>query len=570
MKKKFWLTRVMALLLVACWCYPAAAYTLEVRAWVDGVSQLIIQGKNVQWHNLKSNVPGYEEQDPPGLPTYLQSRTMGEVAWSPAWSKGTNGEQWSKKFTKLKPILPVVEQTVSLTWSVDRTRDGFHEVRILQQPTASNKYTLIVEFDDDAPGSAAWYTVRLDFTPNLAWPSYIMPQGNGEYSSANAVAVSGTTLYVAGHFKPSATNEDFRLQTVDVKTGGASGEYTTDTGSQDSFALITPGKNKAFVGGVSNLDAMLYCFSPGGGTLPWGPKTFENLGINGVVNVQKQVIASTYGSGTWLVQAFDESTEEFLWEDRRGPSPWYATKGIAADKKAVYVAGWVDGGPGKGPDWYVRAINPSNNGAVIWETPPMDYQGGEDKPEAIATDGKIVVVVGYGTKTGGGRDWLVGAFDAKTGELLNKDDMVFDTAVEDGTILVRMSKGVSYIAAEVLRDSNKTWVVRAISNKNGSLVWPNEQVLSHSSEDNLYDLATDGKVLVTCGKSTIESGKEWVVWCLDAKKGTEKFFDAWQLTPGNNNVARAATVSKGKIFAVGTGHDESGDSDWTVKAYNTK
>ena len=36
MKKKFWPTLIVAVLLVACWCHPAAAYTLKVKAWIDG------------------------------------------------------------------------------------------------------------------------------------------------------------------------------------------------------------------------------------------------------------------------------------------------------------------------------------------------------------------------------------------------------------------------------------------------------------------------------------------------------------------------------------------------------
>ena len=67
MKKKFWPTLIVAVLLVVCWFHPAAAYTLKVKAWIGGHSQLIIQGNTVQWHNLSHVAPGYESPygDPP-------------------------------------------------------------------------------------------------------------------------------------------------------------------------------------------------------------------------------------------------------------------------------------------------------------------------------------------------------------------------------------------------------------------------------------------------------------------------------------------------------------------------
>jgi hypothetical protein len=51
---------LLSLTTMTCWCQPAAAYSLDVKAWIDGESQLIIKGNTVQWHNLRWNAPGYE------------------------------------------------------------------------------------------------------------------------------------------------------------------------------------------------------------------------------------------------------------------------------------------------------------------------------------------------------------------------------------------------------------------------------------------------------------------------------------------------------------------------------
>jgi len=160
--KKIWLSIALAMTM-ACWCLPAAAYDLEVTAWIDGYSQLTIQGSTLQWHNLSWTVPGWE---PPlsDAPTTLTTADMGAVEWHPAWT-GYTGDQWSDQFTGLNLPLAALDQTVGFTGVVVR-----HDAFISQQPSASNGYALIVDFDDGPPGGAAYYTVRLDYTPGVVVP----------------------------------------------------------------------------------------------------------------------------------------------------------------------------------------------------------------------------------------------------------------------------------------------------------------------------------------------------------------------------------------------------------------
>ena len=147
-------------LTVAWWFQPAAAYELNVKAWIDGESQLIIQGNTVQWHNLAYVAPGYEAQTKL-LPTYLTTAHMGTVAWKPTgWSDGTYGDTTSAPFTKLKLPLAAAEQTVILNKISVRVN-----ATIAQQPAAANGFTLIVDFDDQSESSADWYEVSLEYLP---------------------------------------------------------------------------------------------------------------------------------------------------------------------------------------------------------------------------------------------------------------------------------------------------------------------------------------------------------------------------------------------------------------------
>jgi probable HAF family extracellular repeat protein len=159
MKKKFWPVLIMTLVLLTCWCYPAAAYVLKVKAWIDGHTQLIIQGNIVQWHNLSYVAPGYEAPygDPPA-PTYLATKNMKSVAWNPAWPSGTYGDTTSDKFMGLSAPLAAVDQPVTLT-----TKHARGPVTIIDQPSAGNGYRLVIDFNDESFDSAYWYEVSLEY-----------------------------------------------------------------------------------------------------------------------------------------------------------------------------------------------------------------------------------------------------------------------------------------------------------------------------------------------------------------------------------------------------------------------
>ena len=163
--RKSWLLIAIALV-VACWCSPAAAYQLEVTAWIDGYSQLVIQGSTVQWHNISWTVPGWETPLA-DAPTTLTTADMGVVDWYPGWTNYF-GDQWSDQFTGLNLAMAAVDQTVGFSFT------GRENAFISQQPSAGNSYTLIVDFDDNAPGGAAWYTVCLDYQPVPVPPSVLL------------------------------------------------------------------------------------------------------------------------------------------------------------------------------------------------------------------------------------------------------------------------------------------------------------------------------------------------------------------------------------------------------------
>jgi hypothetical protein len=138
---------------------PAAADYYDIRAYIDGVSDLVIKGNTVQWHNSSAYVPGKF----PGTnaPTTITTNSNPDpIDWFPDWPSGTYGDVWSSVHTGLTPALPHIPQRVTLT-KVQARKD----ISILQYPSAANDYTLIVRFDDGLPGGADWYEARVDFVP---------------------------------------------------------------------------------------------------------------------------------------------------------------------------------------------------------------------------------------------------------------------------------------------------------------------------------------------------------------------------------------------------------------------
>jgi hypothetical protein len=124
-------------------------FSLNIRAYIDGYSQLIIQGNNVYWHHIGAVAPG--RLDFVNEPTYLNG-----TAWYPTWPDKPDEENKecncsSSTFSDLIPPLP---ENQSFVLNVNQARYSAH---ISQQPNAGNEYTLIIDFDDWPPDGAAWY-----------------------------------------------------------------------------------------------------------------------------------------------------------------------------------------------------------------------------------------------------------------------------------------------------------------------------------------------------------------------------------------------------------------------------
>ncbi len=132
---------------------------IKVGAYIDGRSQLRIRGNTAQWHHLEFIVPG--KFGGGERPTLIDGQR-----WMPKWPKELETDLYtdSDTFNRIASPLPraAVEATI-------RQLKGNGLVSVIQQPTESNDYTLVVEFDDhDHPGAS-------DYVAEIHFPSTPAP-----------------------------------------------------------------------------------------------------------------------------------------------------------------------------------------------------------------------------------------------------------------------------------------------------------------------------------------------------------------------------------------------------------
>lgn len=136
--------------------------TVDVRDWQDGRDWLILSGSTVQWQHFDYDIPGVEggHDDPTWITTTFNGITnLNSYAWYPTWTNGAS-PGFSSTFANLLPSLP--SQTPSnIQMQIIAARES---MTLIQEPSATNAYTTIVEFDDDMQLGPDYYEVLLSYS----------------------------------------------------------------------------------------------------------------------------------------------------------------------------------------------------------------------------------------------------------------------------------------------------------------------------------------------------------------------------------------------------------------------
>jgi hypothetical protein len=215
----------------------AVGGVIRVQAYVDGRSQLILQGDTAQWHHFDYAAPGREGFI--NLPT-----TINGTDWYPQWPDIPDAENrfcncYSDVYTGVDPPVPQTDVVVSLTLV-----QALGPVSIVQAPSLANDYTLVVQFNDYAPPGAHWYIVDININApsagQLSLGFYQGPQG------AKTLAYSNSGALASGHF-------DVSPATGHLKSVHGTGTLPSSSGNGDatmSFDLAYDGVAKTWSGTV--------------------------------------------------------------------------------------------------------------------------------------------------------------------------------------------------------------------------------------------------------------------------------------------------------------------------------
>ena len=266
------LLAILALVLPATGRVSAQAdpsqFSLKIRAYIDGISQLVLKGSNVTWQHISAAAPGRHGSS--NEPTYLNA-----LEWYPTWLDIPTAENIdcncdSSTLADLNPALPGQQKFVL---KVLQARGSAY---ISQQPGSWNDYTLTIVFDDWAPNGPAWYEVELVVD---SYDIYVLNVKTGLVERL-------TALEGAGEYNPS-WSPDGRKIVHDVAAWDRNDLYITDVSTHVSQPLSgAEGGNDAdwspngkwivFDRRWSN-DSNLYLLPPSGGT----PRLAVSNAVNG-------------------------------------------------------------------------------------------------------------------------------------------------------------------------------------------------------------------------------------------------------------------------------------------------
>jgi hypothetical protein len=433
-----------------------------------------------------------------------------------------------------------------------------------------------------------------------------------EADQANVVAVKGRRVVVAGRSDDLAGGgaEQALVRALDAKTGAELWTHRLEHVTSSEAQAIAISGSRAFVAlEAENADAfasgddwMVAAHSLKDGATLWesilpstgdeqvvaiaakGSRVFAGGEAENLVSTGEDPLVPASGRD-WLVRALSAKKGSVLWEDRVDSAALTdRVVSLAVSGRRVVAAGVSNDAAAEGSDgdWLVRALD-AKKGNLLWES--IVDGGGADTPRHVAISGRTTVVVGRSTDAVGvatGDDWLVHAYDTKTGDLLWDDAVDFEMGDDQPRHVAAGKKQVivaGWATNAVDASSDEDLVVRAYDTKTGDLLW-----------DDLFDGAAGieraeqvvhaGKVVLVGGRSqrlvAVDSGSDWVVRAYDPGTGNLLWDDVYDAALANDRVSSTRgglAVSGKRAFAVGRAAnlvDPESSRDWLVRAYDLK
>jgi len=310
------------------------------------------------------------------------------------------------------------------------------------------------------------------------------------------------------------------------------------------------------------------------GTLLWNDQ-FDNGGgaseARAVAVKNRQIFVvglgkNSKGAFEWIVRAYRAQTGTLLWEDRfdNGGGLNDALT-IAVNKSRIFVAGVGNSADGIF-EWIVRAYDP-RTGSLVWND--AFELGGGGRAFALATQGARVFVGGLGRTADDALIWVARAYNAKSGALLWSDQ--FENGGDWGDVRAVATKGSRSFFGGFSNTADNSFegIVRAHNSGTGALVW--DDAFNQGGNDNQINVMTvRGRRLFSGGFGFTEQGAdEWVARAYDTKTGALIWHDHFD-NGGGNSEANALAANGGRVYLGGFGKAPNEAFQWIVRAHNAR
>jgi glucose dehydrogenase len=414
---------------------------------------------------------------------------------------------------------------------------------------------------------------------DLVWEDQVDKAGGPD--GINAVAVRSGQVFAAGSGTNTAGNRDFLVRAYQANTGVLLWEDQVDqAGDTDRAFALAVGAGEVFAAGfgtntAGNQDFLVRAYDPKSGALRWEDR-LDRAGFNDVAEALAVQGGRVFAAGSsergagnqdFLIRAYDAKTGAVLWEDQSDTAGRNDVAfALAVGAGEVFAAGFGTNAAGN-QDFLIRAYH-ATDGALVWEG-QVDQAGLDDTALALAVGEGQVFAAGSGQRTAGNEDFLVRAYDAKSGALLWKDQ-VDKAGGFDGVNALGVAQGRLFAAGFVTNAAgNFDVLVRAYEAKTGALLWE-DQVDQAGFDDAALSLTVrEGQVFIAGFATTAAGNNDFLVRVYQAKTGALVWEDQVDKA-GLSEAAVALAAGGGQVVAGGVATNAAGNFDILIRAYEIK
>ena len=346
-------------------------------------------------------------------------------------------------------------------------------------------------------------------------------------------------------------------------------------GDSSASAVAVDG-NRFFVAGFAspnNGDLLVRAYNGKTGTLLWQDQhdranqpdnALAIAAATGKVFVAG-LAADTGGEAGFLIRAYDGKTGSLLWQDQYdGSGGWDVAASIVVRGGRVFAAGQATMAGGNS-DFLVRAYD-AKSGQLLWHD-QVD-KGAFDIANAVTVDANRAFVAGYVTNADGNYDFFVRGYDTKNGTVPWEDQDDKGGTGGDRALAITAADGRVFAAGDTSDSVGNTDIlVRTYDTKSGNFIW--ETYYDHAGFfDWAISIVEHGGRLFTAGQVRESAGvPDFFIQAYDANTGEILWQDQHDIA-GSVDDARAITAAGGLVFAVGGGRNVAGNTDFLVRAYD--